>query len=254
MSENIRVDIIGGVQRIVIDRPKKKNAMTPEMYTAVSEAMESAEASDTVRVHYITGTHTSFTAGNDMATFLNPQAFMGPVVRFLTNIRDAQKPLVVAVNGLAIGVGVTMLLHADLVYAAAAARFRTPFVDLGLVPEAGSSLLMPATMGHTRAAELLLLGETLTAERAAQGLLVNEVLADNDALQAHAMGKARALAQRAPAAMRASKALMRRASKALLEETMNEEYQVFGARLSSPELQEAVTAFLEKRPPDFTGC
>jgi enoyl-CoA hydratase/carnithine racemase len=252
MSEHIHVETLDRVQRIVIDRPHKKNALTPTMYTALADALASAEASDGVAVHYITGVGGTFTAGNDMATFLDPEAFMGPVVRFLTAIRDAEKPLVIAVNGAAIGVGVTMLLHADLVYAARSARFRTPFVDLGLVPEAGSSLLMPATMGHTRAAELLLLGETLTAERACESLLVNAVCEDAD-LQAHAMDRARALASRAPAAMRASKALMRRASRALLLETMAEEYRVFAQRLASPELAEAVAAFLQKRAPDFSN-
>jgi enoyl-CoA hydratase/carnithine racemase len=250
MSEHIHVEIIDRVQRIVIDRPRKKNALTPAMYTAIADALASGEASDGVRVHYITGAGTTFTAGNDMATFLNPSAFMAPVVRFLTAIRDASKPLVIAVNGAAIGVGVTMLLHADLVYAATSARLRTPFVDLGLVPEAGSSLLMPTTMGHTRAAELLLLGETLSAQRACESLLVNEVL-DDDALETHAMRQAVRLANRAPAAMRASKALMRRANATALRETMDEEYRVFAERLASPELAEAVTAFLEKRAPEF---
>ena len=251
MNQHIHVETNDRVQRIVIDRLHKKNALTPAMYTAIADALEAAEASDSVRVHYITGAGTVFTAGNDMATFLNPGEFMAPVVRFLTAIRDAKKPLVIAVNGTAIGVGVTMLLHADLVYAAASARLRTPFVDLGLVPEAGSSLLMPLTMGHTRAAEMLLLGETLSAQRACESLLVNAVLDDDD-LQAHAMAKATALARRAPAAMRASKALMRRANHTGLAETMDEEYRVFAERLASPELAEAVAAFLEKRAPEFS--
>ena len=251
MSANIHIQTVDRVQHIVIDRQNKKNALTPAMYTAIADALAAGEASPAVRVHYITGAGRVFTAGNDMATFLDPQTFMAPVMRFLTGIRDATKPLVIAVNGAAIGVGVTMLLHADLVYAARSAIFRTPFVDLGLVPEAGSSLLMPATMGHTRAAELLLLGETLTAARAAEGLLVNAVLED-DALQDYATQKAVALAQRAPTAMQASKALMRRGNRTALEQTMAEEYRVFADRLASPELQEAVSAFLEKRAADFS--
>jgi enoyl-CoA hydratase/carnithine racemase len=246
--EHVQITRADRVLRIVIDRPRKKNALTGEMYAAIADALLAAEADGELRVHYITATGSVFTAGNDMASFLHPEDGLTDVLRLLEVLRTLEKPLVVAVNGLAVGIGVTMLLHADLVYAAATATFRTPFVDLGVVPEAGSSLLMPAAMGYPRAARMLLLGETFDAQQAYDSLLISEVVP-----AVHATARAAALARRAPAAVRATKALMRRASTALVKEQMDTEARIFRERLSSPELIETVTAFLEKRPPDFSS-
>jgi enoyl-CoA hydratase/carnithine racemase len=250
--EHVQITRADRVLRIVIDRPRKKNALTGEMYAAIADALLAAEADGELRVHYITATGSVFTAGNDMASFLHPEDGLTDVLRLLEVLRTLEKPLVVAVNGLAVGIGVTMLLHADLVYAADTATFRTPFVDLGVVPEAGSSLLMPAAMGYPRAARMLLLGETFDAQQAYDSLLISEVVPAVD-LDAHATARAAALARRAPAAVRATKALMRRASTALVKEQMDTEARIFRERLSSPELIETVTAFLEKRPPDFSS-
>ena len=250
-SDNIWIDCVDRVQRIVIDRPRKKNALTGEMYAAMADALVDGERDPRVRVHLITGVGFVFTAGNDMASFLNPQDGMQEVLRLLSILRILRKPLVVAVNGTAVGIGVTMLLHADLVYAARSATFRTPFVDLGVVPEAGSSLLMPAAMGYPRAARMLLLGETFSAQQAYDSQLVGEII-DDDQLDGHAQAKAVALAEKAPAAVRAAKALMRRAHTELIKETMDAEAEIFMARLSSPELIEAANAFLQKRDPDFS--
>lgn len=251
-SQYIQIARVERVQRITIQRPEKKNALTGEMYAAMADAIAAAEADSDVRAHYVTGTGTVFTAGNDLAAFLNPQDGLHEVLRFLEAIRTAEKPLVVAVNGVAVGVGVTMLLHADLVVASACATFRTPFVDLGLVPEAGSSLLMPARMGYAKAARMLMLGETFDAEQAYHSGLVGQVTS-RDELEDYAFGCAVRLATRAPAALRATKQLMRRAEAGLIKETMDTEAAIFAERLSSPELVEAVQAFLQKRTPDFSA-
>ncbi|MFT5687008.1 MAG: enoyl-CoA hydratase/carnithine racemase [Myxococcota bacterium] len=145
------LDIIDRVQRITIDRQDKRNALSRVMRGAMAHALEDAEASSEIRVHYITAAGAVLTAGNDLADFMDPSAGFADVRRFLVALRSLKKPLVIAVSGPAVGIGVTMLLHADLIYAAESATFKTPFVDLGLVPEAGSSLLMPARMGYARA-------------------------------------------------------------------------------------------------------
>jgi len=250
-NRNIIVEVVERVQRITIDRQRKKNSLTNDMYAAMADALAAGETDNQIRVHYFTGAGGVFTAGNDVGTFLNTSR-ESDVWRFLENIRSAEKPIVVAVNGLAIGVGVTMLMHADLVYAGEQARFRTPFVDLGLVPEAGSSLLMPMTMGYARAARLLLLGETFDAKQAYEVGLVGEVVADT-ALETHAFANAVRLATRAPAALRASKRLMRRVHATVIKETMDTESELFLSRLGSPEVAEAVQAFQQKRAPDFSA-
>ena len=175
-TEHIQITRADHVQRIVICRPRKLNSLTADMYQAMTDALVAGEADDSVRVHLITGEGKAFTAGNDVGSFLNPAEGMPIILRFLETLRTLQKPLVASVNGIAVGIGVTLLLHADLVYAADTATFRTPFVDLGLVPEAGSSLLMPAAMGYPRAARMLLLGEVFDAQQAYESQLVGEVV------------------------------------------------------------------------------
>lgn len=248
-------EIKDGILRVEICRPDKKNALTGPMYAALADAFEAAERDSAVRVLLIHGQPGMFTAGNDLADFLeNPPVNDDPpppVFRFLQALPRLTKPLVAAVSGAAVGIGTTMLLHCDLVYAGESARFQLPFVKLGLCPEAASSLLLPALAGHLRAAEILLLGEPFDAAKALEIGLVNAVLPDAVMLE-HAMTQARKLAAQPAAAVRITKQLMKCAQAALVEQTMREEGRHFKARLVSPESREAFTAFFEKRKPDFS--
>ena len=241
------------VLRLQINRPNKKNALTTEMYTKLVEGLESAQADPNIRVILITGSEDSFTSGNDLNDFLqNPPADSdSPVFRFLHAISTAEKPIVAAVNGLAIGVGTTLLLHCDLVYAAENAVFQLPFLNLALVPEAGSSLILPQLLGHVRAAELLLLGDRFSAQKAAEYGIINEVVAAEE-LEPLALSKANTLAQKAPEALRLSKQLMKKANAKLIAQTIQEEGKIFGERLRSPEAKEVMRAFMERRKPEFS--
>jgi enoyl-CoA hydratase/carnithine racemase len=241
-----------GVLSIAMNRPDKKNALTHAMYAAMAEALERAEREAAIRVALITGTGDAFTAGNDLGDFMSapPQGEDAPVFRFLRAIASASKPIVAAVNGLAVGVGTTMLLHCDLVYAARSATFTAPFVNLALVPEAASSLLLPQRIGHAKAAELFLLGAKLDAAGAEAAGLVAAVF-DDAALLAEATARAKALAAKAPNAVRLTKALMKRQPEPVAAR-MAEEARHFGAQLASPEVREAITAFMQKRAPDFS--
>ncbi|WP_417685203.1 crotonase/enoyl-CoA hydratase family protein [Roseibium sp.] len=244
----IQKSLEGGVSILRMDRADKKNALTGDMYTVMAEALETGNTDDAVRCHVICGQPGVFTAGNDIADFLK---YAGggdlsntPVLRFLRAIARNEKPLVAAVDGLAIGVGTTLLMHCDMVFASPSAIFKTPFVDLGLVPEAGSSVLGPQIMGHARAFELLCLGETFDAERAEQAGLVNWVVEDVDAA---AMECARAIAAKPPQAMAISRRLLR-GDRTALNDTIEEEARIFGERLSSPETIAAFQAFMSKKP------
>jgi enoyl-CoA hydratase/carnithine racemase len=252
MSEII-TSAAGGIQRIQIHRPEKKNALTTAMYLQLADAIAAAEADRTVRVMLLHGTETLFTAGNDLQDFLDQHAMVagGPVARFIQAISHAAKPIVAAVAGPAIGIGTTMLLHCELVYAAENARFHMPFVDLGLVPELGSSLLLPALAGHRRASEWLLLGKPFDAAQALAVGLINAVVPPGQVLDA-AQSAAAALAAKPAASIRLTKALMKRLLLPLIESAMREEALHFQAQLASPEAKEAFTAFLEKRKPDFS--
>jgi enoyl-CoA hydratase/carnithine racemase len=241
----------GGVLRLQLCRPEKKNALTLDMYRALVAGLEEADRDPTVRCTLISGVSGMFTSGNDLKDFMNPSD-LGPVAAFLQAILNAEKPLCAAVSGIAIGIGTTMLLHCDLVYAAADAKFRMPFVDLGLCPEAGSSAILPMMMGHRRASALLLLGETLDAEEARDVGLVNRVYPDFDALEAGAMERMLALAARAPGSVRDSKRLLKQSSQQAISAIMGAEMEVFAKRLFSPEAAEALTAFMSKRTPDFS--
>jgi len=258
MTDHVLVTVEDGVQIVTLNRPDKKNALTAEMYGIMADAIEKADADPAIRVTYFTGSGGSFTAGNDLGDFAkagtapaDEQPKEKPhVTRFLENLAEARKPIVAAVNGLAVGVGVTMLLHCDLVYAGRGASFQAPFVNLALVPEAASSMLLPARIGHARAAELFLLGTRFDASRAERCGLVADVF-DDGALAAEAMQRARALAAKAPGAVRLTKMLMKRAPESVAER-MAVEGRIFGERLASPELREAITAFMQKRPADFS--
>jgi len=252
MTQHIHVTTAERITTIRLDRPDKKNAITLEMYAAVSAALEAATGDPAVRAVVITGSRDCFTAGNDLGDFLRVAQGSGDTrggVSFLRVLAAFDKPLVAGVAGVAIGIGTTMLLHCDLVYAAPTARFKTPFVDLALVPEAGSSLLLPALVGARRAAQLLLLGEQIDAQTALDWGLINGVTDDPEAA---ALAAARKLAGCAPGALRATRALTRRATHDAVLEAMRVEGEVFGERLRSPEAMEAFQAFLARRPADFS--
>ncbi len=257
-TPHIQLERDGRVQLIRIHRPEKRNALTQPMYRALAQALTSAAQDDGVRVALLAGTPEAFTAGNDLGDFLahplDPQPGApeeSPVARFLHALVHFPKPLVAAVNGVAVGIGTTMLLHCDLVYAGETARFHLPFVDLGLVPEAGSSYLLPTALGQRRAAELLLLAEPFGAAQAQELGLVNQVLPPEQ-VEPVARERAHALARKAPMALRLTKQLMRRAVLDTLEETMAVEMYHFAAQLQGPEAAEALQAFFEKRRPDFS--
>ena len=232
---------------------EKKNALTADMYQALAEALARAEADPAVRVILISGAGGNFTAGNDLADFLDhpPKDEDAPVFRFLNAFAGLQKPFVAAVDGVAVGVGTTVLLHCDLVYAGASARFALPFANLGRTPEAASSLLLPLRAGHARAAEMLMLGEVFSAQTALDSGIVNAVLPDGQVL-AHALERCRKLITQPAASLRLTKQLMKRSQQALIRETMGTEAEIFRQRLVSPEAKEAFAAFFEKRKPDFS--
>ena len=237
------------VARIRFDRPEKKNAITAEMYAQLADALAAADADAEVRAVLLHGTAECFTAGNDVADFLKraPGGEGSPTWRLFEVLPALQKPIVAAVGGAAVGIGSTLLLHCDLVYAASNARFQLPFVPLGIVPEFGSTLLLPMLAGYQRAAELLLLGQPFGAQKACEVGLVTEVVAP-EALLAKAESVAGMLAALPPESLRLTKKLMKSTP---VRERIMEEGRLFLERLRSPEAKEAMTAFLEKRKPRF---
>ena len=248
-----------GVLTLTFNRLDKKNAITTAMYTRLAEELEAATADDSVRVAVIQGAVEIFTAGNDLADFLNnppiskPGAEVPPVVRFLNAIRDFPKPIVAAVAGPAVGIGTTLLLHCDLVYAGDNAAFSLPFVNLGLCPEAASSLLLPQMLGYHRAAEALLLGEPFMAEAALEVGLVNRVLPPTEC-NAYAQAQAKKLAAKPLASLVATKRLMKQGQQAATLQRIEQEGHTFGQLLRGPAAKEAFSAFMQKRRPDFSGC
>ena len=254
MSAAVRLELADGVFHIQMARPEKKNALTAEMYRCMADALADADSDPAVRVILISGAGGNFTAGNDLADFLAtpPMDESAPVYRFIEGFSRLEKPFVAAVEGVAIGVGTTMLLHCDLVYAGSSARFALPFANLGLTPEAASSLLLPLRTGHARAAEMLMLGEVFSAQTAFEVGIANAVLPDAQVLD-HAIERCRKLTTQPAASLRLTKQLMKRAQNALIQETMNTEAGVFRERLVSPEAKEAFAAFFEKRKPDFSS-
>jgi enoyl-CoA hydratase/carnithine racemase len=253
MNEQIGYQSADGVAQIRIDRPEKKNALTAALYTGLVDAFQRAESDNSVRVLLLCGSDTCFTAGNDLQDFMSapPRTDSSPTIRFIKQLPATRKPIVAAVAGPAVGIGTTMLLHCDLVYADPNTRFQLPFVNLGLCPEAASSLLLPQFVGYPRAAELLLLGDPFSAQQALEMGLINGITPAGEVI-ATATVKARQLAERPAASLLLTKALMKRAHARLVEETMNEELTQFGQRLTSPEAAEAFRAFFERRKPDFS--
>ncbi|MEH6591833.1 MAG: enoyl-CoA hydratase [Halioglobus sp.] len=250
MTEQVLTVNQEGILQITLNRPEKKNALNAAMYNVMSDAIEGAEDDFSVRVLLITGCADSFTAGNDIADFLEISADMGtsPATRFLHAISRSSVPIVAAVNGLAVGVGTTMLLHCDQVLASSSAIFTLPFVNLGVVPEAASSLLLTRQAGYQRAAELLLLGEPFDAQTALEAGIVSRIHEDDTLLDA-ALTLSQKLAAKPRGALRASKQLLRRTSESV-EERMEAELKVFAEYIQSPASVEIMTAFIERRKPD----
>lgn len=253
MTDYIQSDFKEGILTLRFHRPEKKNALNLAMYAALAAAFRRADDDDAVRVLLLAGSEGCFTSGNDLADFMSspPTGEESPVMQFLYAISQARKPIVAAVGGTAVGVGATMLLHCDLVYAGAGALFQMPFVNLGLCPEAGSTLLLPRMMGYQRAAELLLLGEPFGAETAREVGIVNVVCPDGELMET-ARRKARQLAAQPAAAVRLAKNLLKRGDAAAVRETIAEEGVRFVERLRSPEAAEALQAFMQRRSPDFS--
>jgi enoyl-CoA hydratase/carnithine racemase len=252
MAEHIVVSVQDRILTLRLDRPEKKNALTRSMYLGMIEALKQAEADSSVRVILITGTEVCFTAGNDLMDFASAKpGETSPAILYLQTLAAAQKPVMAAVGGVAVGIGTTMLLHCDLVYAAPHARFQLPFVNLGLCPEAGSSALLPALVGHRQAAELLYFGEPFSADTARELGIVNAVIAGDELLSA-AAAKAQQLAEKPPSALRTTKALLKRGSAAIIADAMAKETEQFGALLQGPEAREAMMAFMQRRKADFS--
>lgn len=252
-STGLTIAIADGVQTLRMTRASKKNALTSVMYAGLREALVDGDRRGDIAVHVLMGSGGSFSAGSDVAEFAERAKgrtdLSGPILEFIRYLPRIEKPFLAAVDGLAVGVGTTLLFHCDLVYATPASTFRTPFLDLGLVPEAGSSLIAPQRMGYARAFELLALGDTFTAERALAAGLVNALVPAGE-LEATVTKAALRLAAKPPQALAMCRRLMRGDLPAVSAQ-IEEEARVFAERLVSPEAREAFTAFLEKRPPDF---
>lgn len=244
-----------GVATITFDRVEKKNSFTAAMYAAMAQFLKEAAQDDTVRVVVFQGHPTVFSAGNDIADFLHnpPSTPEAPVFQFLQQISGFPKPVVAAVAGPAVGIGTTLLFHCDLVYAGDNAAFAMPFVNLGLCPEAGSSLLAPRLMGHARAAEALLLGEPFQAEAALEMGLVNRIVPPTE-VNALAQRQAAKLASKPMSSLLETKRLLKQTLANDIQVRMAEEATSFGRMLQEPAAKEAFTAFMEKRVPDFSKC
>jgi enoyl-CoA hydratase/carnithine racemase len=242
-----------GVMTITFNRLDKKNSITSSMYAAMADAVAQAAADPAVRVVVFQGHESIFSAGNDIGDFLNqpPTTQESPVFRFLRGIATFEKPLIAAVAGPAVGIGTTMLFHCDLVYAGDNAAFSMPFVNLGLCPEAASSLLAPRMFGYHRAAEALLMGEPFFAEAAQEVGLVNRVVPPTE-VNGYAQAQARKLAAKPLTSLIATKRLMKGGDQQAVLQKMDEEGRDFGRMLREPAAKEAFGAFMEKRKPDFS--
>lgn len=249
---DIQTETSNGLMTITINRPDRKNSFTNAMYTTLGDAFRDATHSSAVKVVLIKGHENCFSAGNDLGDFLNnpPTDLDAPVFRFLRMISVFPKPVVAQVQGLAIGIGTTMLLHCDLVYAANSAKFSVPFVKLGLCPEAASSLLMPMSAGYQKAAELLLLGDMFSALKAYDTGIVSDVL-EPENLEAHVQAQVKKLLDLPLQGLLTTKRLMKSVNKAAVAEKMSEEGVLFMNMIPQAPAQEAFKAFAEKRAPNF---
>ncbi len=248
MSQQVEISRKGKVQIIRMNRPDKKNALTRDMYQIMTEALATGDVDSDIHCHLMLGHRDVFTSGNDIADFMMAAqggAGLGDqVLSFLRAIINVQKPLLAGVEGLAIGVGTTLLFHCDMAIAAPQARFKTPFLDLGLLPEAASTLIGPAAMGYKKAFALLAMGESLSGKEALEAGLVSELSGEDD-LEQRALEMAERVASRPPEAMAITRKLMRGERKPLIDR-MEEEAALFGERLKSKEAQEAFLAFMNR--------
>jgi enoyl-CoA hydratase/carnithine racemase len=252
MSE-IQTERSESILRITVNRPAKKNAMTSAMYNDLADVFNEAAKDESVRVVIWDAAGDSFSAGNDVEDFLKnpPGPGESPQARLGNALLNLDKPVIAVVKGAAVGGGTTLLTHCDFVYAGESAKFQIPFVNLGLVPEFGSSWSLAARSGYLRAAELFMLGQPFKAELAAEIGLVTRVVPDSE-LSATAKETAEKLAAKPIGALRATKKLLKRSSRQQVEEAIQAEVEEFSTRVRSAEVREVFTAFLEKRPPDFT--
>ena len=252
MTDDIQCTADGRIATLRFNRPDKKNAITAAMYGALAQGLRAAAEDDGMRVIVIAGSPGVFTAGNDLDDFLHhpPQGNDSPVLQFMRALRDQPKPVIACVDGLAIGIGTTLLLHCDLVYASEQSRFAVPFTQLGLCAEFASSVLLPQLAGYHRAAEILLTGEFFSVEVAAQMGLVNQALPAS-ALESFVRSKAESLSALPSDAVRTTKRLMKAAQASTVQKVMQEELAEFTRLLSGPDAKEAFEAFIQKRKPQF---
>jgi enoyl-CoA hydratase/carnithine racemase len=245
---HVLVETAGAVRIVRLNRPEKKNALTASMYADLVATMNGASTDSNVRALVVLGAPGVFTAGNDLKDFMQspPTGNDSPVFQFLLALAEFPKPLIAGVDGHAVGIGTTMLLHCDYVVATESARLHMPFLNLGLVPEGGSSVLLPALVGMQRASELLLLGEPFSGADAARFGVVNQLCSAAD-LESVTLGIASKFAARPAEAMRLSKELIRAPHREAVRDAIAREGELFMARLQSVEAQEAFVAFMAKR-------
>jgi enoyl-CoA hydratase/carnithine racemase len=249
MTEHLQIAREGAIQTLRFNRPEKKNALTGAMYQGLTKALRDAGPDDTIRASVFLGQPGIFTAGNDILDFLaasQDQSWESPALDFLFALAESPKPLVAAVDGVAVGIGVTLLMHSDLAFASDRSTFQTPFVNLGIVPEAASTLIAPRLMGHARAFELLVMGEIFSAVRAREAGLINQIHAP-EAVESAAMAAAASLAKKPQEAVSLSRRLLK-GDPAHIKARMKEEVDLFTKCLRSPEAIAALQAFLQKSP------
>src|ERR1700740_560652 len=252
--DEIITEHAGEILRIQLNRPTKRSAMTSGMYVALADILKNAARDERTRVALWHGAGESFCAGNDIEDFLKnpPGPGESPQAQLMHALLDFDKPLIAAVQGAAIGGGTTMLLHCDFVYAAESAKFQMPFINLALVPEFGSSAIVPARIGHLRAAELIMMGSPFDARRALELGLVTQVVPNQDLLTS-GTAIATKLAAKPAGALQASKRLLKQSFREQIKAAMKAENEEFSVQVRSADAKEALTAFLERRAPDFTG-
>jgi enoyl-CoA hydratase/carnithine racemase len=249
MSDLILVELSERILTIRFNRPDKKNALTKVMYASLADAVGNAQANDDVRIVLFAGQTDCFTSGNDLSD--PPDGLDGPLGRFIQAIMTCSKPVIAAPCGMAVGIGLTMLMYCDLVYCGEETTLRAPFVSLGICPELGSSYVLPQLIGYQRACALLLTGESINAETAREFGLVNAVM-PNLTAEEFARSKARLIAAQPPVAVRTTKLLMRRWNLALAQDANKLEMDYLLSMMKGPEVHEALSAFVQKRPPDFS--
>ena len=249
MTETLLLDRERGLLTVRLNRPDKKNALTRAMYSQLAYVLTMADTDPQIRAVLLTGSSDCFTAGNDIVDFLEqpPNDLDNPVFQFMLSLLDCRKPVIAAVAGPAVGIGTTLLLHCDLVYVSRDARLRMPFVNLGLCPEFGSSLILPRLLGQAKAAQLLLLGEGFSGEQAVAWGIATEALDNGEAVLAKAREVALRFESLPPEAVRISKQLMKAPDREALRKVIEEEGKLFTQRLRSPEAVAALSGFINRR-------